>query len=105
MSKIFIVVEKWVAVLFSQRMAATLAILIVGVVLLANMIMPLVSEAFSEIAVPEQDQLAEAIAQWLAQASVAITFLLGVFKTIGGMVSSIQDAPPTLMADWYERRN
>ncbi len=104
MEQIFVFVEKLLGILTSQRFITTLAGLLVAGVVMFNLVMPLFTDGFDGLDVPDEEALAANIAAFLSQAAVAITFFIGVFRALGQLVDSFQSEPPSLKREAWEAR-
>ena len=103
MEAVLTIVEKVLGLITSQRFITTVAGLVVGALVLFNMIMPMFQPDFTEVGVPSESELVAQISAYISQAAVAVTFLIGLFRAIAGMVSSIETHPPTLAQTWADR--
>jgi len=104
MEQIFVFVEKLLGVITSQRFAVTAAGLFVAIVLMINVILPVFVPDFGGVDVPEADALAAQIAAAIAQAAVAITFFIGLFRALAQLVKSFEQQPPSLNREAWELR-
>lgn len=96
--------EKLQGVLTSQRFITTVAGLIFLTATLVSIILPLFKPNFSGLDIPPQDEIAAAIAAWITQAVVAVSFLLGIVKMVTDLVKSFQGRSPTLFDPQIVRR-
>lgn len=96
--------EKLQGVLTSQRFITTVAGLVFLTVTLVGIILPLFRPDFSGLDIPPQDEIAAAIGAWIAQAVIAVSFLLGIVKAVTDLAKSFKERPPTLFDPQIVRR-
>lgn len=104
MEQVFVFIEKLLGVLTSQRFATTVGVLIAAGVVLFNLVVPLFKPDFGGVEVPDAEAVAAQIGAFLAQAAVAITFFIGVFRALAQLVKSFEEQPPSLKREAWETR-
>ena len=100
LDKVLFAIEKFAALLTSQRTLATVVGVIVVVGMAWAIIAPLVDIEVGEK--PSEEELASIIGQWLAVIAAAITSMVAVLRMVSNLVEGMNERPPTLKAEDYE---
>ena len=100
LDKLLFAIEKFAALLTSQRTLTTVVGVIVVVGMAWAIIAPLMGIEGGEL--PSEEALEASIGQWLAVIATAVTSMIAVLRMVSSLVEGMNERPPTLKSEDYE---